>query len=176
MSRRSERLKKARLFVRFGAKAAIELVFAQINAFTEPRSRLGAFGKGSYFDRRCSLASPENVSIGERVSVGPENRLWASPRARLIIQDDVLLGPNVTIVTSNYGMADRERPMHDQAWVELDVRIERGAWLGANVVVLPGVTIGEGAVVAAGAVVAHSIPAFAIAGGVPAKVLKYRPA
>jgi acetyltransferase-like isoleucine patch superfamily enzyme len=168
-------LKTLRLFARFGVKAAVELIFAQINAFTEPRSRLGAFGKGSWFNRRCSLASPENISIGERVSVGPENRLWASPRARLIVEDDVLLGPNVTIVTSNYGMTDRERPIHDQPWVESDVRIERGAWLGANVVVLPGVTIGEGAVIAAGAVVAHSVPPFAIAGGVPAKVLKERP-
>jgi acetyltransferase-like isoleucine patch superfamily enzyme len=174
-SRLEKRLETARLLARFGAKAALELVFAQIDAFTEPRSRLGAYGKGSYFSRRCSLASPENVSIGNRVSVGPENRLWASPRARLVIEDDVLLGPNVTIVTSNYGMTDRERPMHDQEWVESDVRIERGAWLGANVVVLPGVTVGEGAVVAAGAVVTRSLPAFAIAGGVPAKVLKYRP-
>jgi acetyltransferase-like isoleucine patch superfamily enzyme len=71
-------------------------------------------------------------------------------------------------------MSDRELAMSDQEWVESDVRIERRVWLGANVVVLPGVTIGEGAVIAASAVVMHSIPAFAIAGGVPAKVLEYR--
>ena len=175
MAQPTGRVRTAILFARFGLKAAVELVFVQIQAFTEPRSRLGACGKGTYFNRHCSLASPENVSIGKRVSVGPENRLWASPRARLVIEDDVLLGPNVTIVTSNYGMADRDRPVHDQAWIESDVRIERGAWLGANVVVLPAVTIGEGAVIAAGAVVTHSIPAFAVAGGVPAKILKYRP-
>jgi acetyltransferase-like isoleucine patch superfamily enzyme len=108
------------------------------------------------------------------VRVGPENRLWASPRARLTIGDEVLLGPNVTIVTSNYSTADRERPIYDQDWIESDVVIGPRSWLGANVVVLPGVTIGEGAVVAAGAVVTSSVPAFAIVGGVPAKVLKYR--
>jgi acetyltransferase-like isoleucine patch superfamily enzyme len=100
--------------------------------------------------------------------------LWASPNARLVIGDDVLLGPNVTIVTSNYGLDDRERPISEQTWRESDVVIGRRSWLAANVVVLPGVTIGEGAVIAAGAVVTSSIPAFAIAGGVPAKVIKLR--
>ncbi len=167
-------LSRLQSFARFGLQAAIELVYAQIISYTEPRSRLGACGKGTYFNRRCSFASPENVSIGNFVAIGPENRLWASPRARLIIEDNVLLGPNVTIVTSNYGTADRDRPLYEQPWIESDVVLGRRCWLGANVVILPGVTIGEGAVIAAGAVVTASVPAFAIAGGVPARVLKYR--
>jgi acetyltransferase-like isoleucine patch superfamily enzyme len=149
-------------------------VYFQIYSFTEPRSRLAACGKNVYFNRRCSFTSPENVSVGNSVKVGPENRLWASPRARLIIGDEVLLGPNVTIVTSNYSTADRGRPMYEQEWIEFDVVIGPRSWLGANVVVLPGVTIGEGAVIAAGAVVRDSVPDFAFAAGVPAKVLKYR--
>jgi acetyltransferase-like isoleucine patch superfamily enzyme len=169
------RLRTTMLLARYGLRAAIELVHAQVVSFTEPRSHLAACGQGSYFHRRSSLASTENMSIWNRVTVGPDSRLWASPGAHLIIEDDVLVGPNVTIVTSNYGMSDHDRPMRDQQWVESDVCIGRGAWLGANVVVLPGVTIGEGAVIAAGAVVTNDIPAFAIAGGVPAKVLKYRP-
>jgi acetyltransferase-like isoleucine patch superfamily enzyme len=163
------------LFARFGPKALVEVVFAQMLAYTEPRSRLAAFGTGSYFNKRCSLASPENIRLGKSVSVGPENRLWASPRARLTIEDDVLLGPNVTIVTSNYSAADRGRPLKDQEWIESDVTIGRRSWLGAHVVVLPGVTIGEGAIIAAGAVVTASVPPYAIVGGVPAKLLKYRP-
>jgi acetyltransferase-like isoleucine patch superfamily enzyme len=174
-SRLAGRLRTTMLMARYGLKAGIELIHAQVVSFTEPRSHLAACGQGSYFHRRCSLASTNNMSIGKGVSVGPDSRLWASPRARLIIEDDVLVGPNVTIVTSNYGMSEHDRPMRDQQWAESDVCIGRGAWLGANVVVLPGVTIGEGAVIAAGAVVTHDIPAFAIAGGVPAKVLKYRP-
>jgi len=163
------------LFARFGLKATVELIYAQIQVYTEPRSQLRSCGKGTYLHRRCSFASPENIVIGNDVKIGPENRLWASPNARLIIADDALLGPNVTIVTSNHGMADRQKPIHAQDWIESDVTIGRGCWLGANVVILPGVTIGEGAVIAAGAVVRTSIPAFAIAGGVPAKVIKCRP-
>jgi acetyltransferase-like isoleucine patch superfamily enzyme len=174
MTRLSGRLGTALLLIRFGPKAVLELIYGQVHSSTEPRSRLARVGKGTYFNRRCSFASPENIAIGSSVTVGPENRLWASPRARLTIEDDVLLGPNVTIVTSNYGTQDRQRPIHDQDWIEADVVLGRGCWLGANVVILPGITIGEGAVIAAGAVVTSAIPAFAIAAGVPAKVLKYR--
>ncbi|MCJ7651750.1 MAG: acyltransferase, partial [Candidatus Lokiarchaeota archaeon] len=55
------------------------------------------------------------------------------------------------------------------------VRIKKGAWLGLHSIVLGGVTIGEGSVIAAGAVVTKDVPDFALAGGVPAKVLKYLP-
>lgn len=54
------------------------------------------------------------------------------------------------------------------------VTIGNDVWIGANVCVLPGVTIGDGAVLAAGAVVTKDVPAYAIVGGVPAKVIKYR--
>ena len=58
--------------------------------------------------------------------------------------------------------------------VTAPVRIGRDVWIGANVVIMSGVTIGEGAVVGAGAVVSRDIPAWAVAVGVPAKVLRYR--
>ena len=54
------------------------------------------------------------------------------------------------------------------------VRIGNDVWLGANATILSGVTIGDGAVVAAGAVVTESVPPYAIVGGVPARVIKYR--
>lgn len=174
MKRLIGHIRSALKIVRFGPKALAEVLHAQIRSFTEPRALLAGCGEGTYFDRRCSFKSPENVTIGNTVAIGPEARLWASPRAKLIIEDDVLVGPNVTIVTSNYDTSDRERPVFDRPWLESDVVIGRRSWLAANVVVLPGVTIGEGAVIAAGAVVASSIPPYAIAGGVPAKVLKFR--
>ena len=170
----ANKLDQIKLFARFGLKALVELVFEQIKGYTEPRSKIKKFGKGSYLSKKCSFASPENVAIGERVSVGPESKLWASPNACITIDNDVLIGPNVSIFTSNHGMGDRNETIREQPWVEQYVRIGSGVWLGANVVILPGVTIGEGAVIAAGAVVTHHIPAFAIAAGVPAKVLHYR--
>lgn len=55
-----------------------------------------------------------------------------------------------------------------------DIVVEDDVWLGENVIVLSGVTIGQGAIVAAGAVVTKDVPPYAIVGGVPAKVIKYR--
>jgi acetyltransferase-like isoleucine patch superfamily enzyme len=54
------------------------------------------------------------------------------------------------------------------------VRIGNDVWIGARCIILPGVTIDDGAVLAAGAVVTSAVPANAIMGGIPAKVLKYR--
>ena len=60
-------------------------------------------------------------------------------------------------------------------WViSKDVVIEENVWLGNRVIILPGVTVGEGAIIQAGSVVVKDIPKYAIAGGHPAKVFKYR--
>ena len=79
----------------------------------------------------------------------------------------------VKIFTSNHG-TKTDLPMNEQKWVEKDVNIGNDVWLGANAIVVPGVNIGDGCVVAAGAVVTKDIPAYSIAGGVPAKVIKVR--
>ena len=174
MTRVRSVLRTVVLLLRFGPKAIAEIVLGQVLAFTEPRTRLAHCGPGTYFNRRCSIEFPERISIGNSVIFGAENRLWASPGATLTVEDEALIGPNVTIVTSNHGTSDRHLPIQAQPWIEADVVIGRRCWIGANVVILPGVTIGEGAVVAAGAVVTASVPPFAIVAGVPAKVLKYR--
>ncbi|MBC5810826.1 MAG: acyltransferase [Candidatus Eremiobacteraeota bacterium] len=161
--------------LRYGWLALIELVVVQIREHTAPMRRLAALGKGAYVDRTVSIRSPENVTIGADASIGPQCRLWASPKARLTLERDALLGPNITIVTSNYGLDRRDLPIARQAWKEADVRVGAGAWLGANVVVLPGATLGEGCVIAAGAVVTKDVPAYAIAAGVPARVIGSRP-
>ena len=87
---------------------------------------------------------------------------------KIELEDKVLVGPNVTIISVNHPLDPEKR--HG---VELKaVLIKENAWLGANATILPGVTVGENAVVAAGAVVSKDVPANTVIAGVPAKVIK----
>ena len=91
------------------------------------------------------------------------------------IGERTLVGPGVRIISYQHAFDGRE-PICAQASVAAPVRIGRDVWIGANVIIMSGVTIGEGAVVGAGAVVSRDIPAWAVAVGVPARVLRYRTA
>jgi acetyltransferase-like isoleucine patch superfamily enzyme len=158
----------------YGIRALAQLVRDQVFDYTVPALKLAHFGKGSYLHSRCSLRSPENISIGDSVSVGPGTSLWASPNAKLVLQDDVVIGPSVSIFTSSRGFKELDIPIIKQPWVEADVTIGKGVALFASVVVLCGVTIGEGAVIGAGSIVTADVPAFAVVVGAPARVIRSR--
>ena len=89
-------------------------------------------------------------------------------RGGITIEDDALIGPNVSLITENHS----EVPELRQYVYGHPILIKHKAWLGAGVTVLPGVTIGENAIVAAGAVVTKNVPDNTIVGGVPAKVIR----
>jgi acetyltransferase-like isoleucine patch superfamily enzyme len=86
----------------------------------------------------------------------------------IILEDHVLLGPKVNLITENHP-AD---PANRRALICKPIVIKRNAWIGAAATILPGVTIGENAIVAAGAVVSKDVPANTVVGGVPAKFIK----
>jgi acetyltransferase-like isoleucine patch superfamily enzyme len=108
------------------------------------------------------------------VHIGERSCLWAGDSSgRITLGDNALLGPEVFITASNYGVA-AGTPVMYQDKVEADVVIGADVWLGVRVTVLPGVVIGDGAVVGAGSVVTKSLPANCIAVGAPAKVVGWR--
>ena len=120
-----------------------------------------------------------NVQIGNNVSLGTGfTRL--SSRAKIYIGDDVMFGPGVTVITGDHRTDILDRPMITVTDSEKspdndkDVVFEGDNWVGANAIILKGVTVGKGSVISAGAVVTHNVPAYAIVGGVPAKVIKSR--
>lgn len=90
--------------------------------------------------------------------------------ADVFIEDDVMIGPNVTICTGTHPVSPRLRAKGLQ--YNKPVRICVGAWLGACCVVLPGVTVGEGSVIGAGSVVTRDVPAGVVAAGNPCRVLR----
>ena len=74
----------------------------------------------------------------------------------------------------NYDGKDLKSIPYDDVYINKPVIIKKNVWIGSNVLILPGVTIGEGAVIGMGAVLTKDVPDYAIVGGNPAKVLKYR--
>lgn len=120
-----------------------------------------------------------NVSAQNHVSIG-RNNLFICSRAKIIIGDHVMFGPNVAVITGRHRtdmvgrymmtVTDEEKRTED----DQEVIFEGDNWIGANATILQGVTVGRGAVVAAGAVVTHDVPPYTICGGVPAKTIKKR--
>ena len=84
------------------------------------------------------------------------------------IGDGALIGHNVVLATINHDLSPKKNRKNHYAPIKIGAHV----WIGSNVTVLPGVTIGDHVVVGAGAVVTRDVPAMAVVGGVPAKVLK----
>lgn len=90
------------------------------------------------------------------------------------IGDRTLIGYGAKILSSNHRIPPVPQRIFDAGHVDAPVVIGPDVWIGANSIILPGVSIGEGAMVAAGSVVTKDVPAWFIVGGVPAKVIRQR--
>ena len=109
----------------------------------------------------------KNIHLGKNVFIN--SCCQFQDQGGIFIGDGALIGHSVVMATLNHGFApdDRQNLYHSP------IHIGKGVWIGAHATILAGVTIGDHAIVAAGAVVNKDVPARAIAGGVPAKVIKY---
>lgn len=116
------------------------------------------------------LISDSIVSIGDRCLIGRQSSIVG--HFEIAIGDDVYFGPNVYVTDQNHGVDDHSVPIGRQTAGEQPVSIGDGSWLGANVVVLPGVTIGRHVAVGAGAIVTSDLPDHAVAVGNPARVIR----
>ncbi|RSK43885.1 sugar O-acetyltransferase [Hymenobacter rigui] len=108
-----------------------------------------------------------NIRIGKNVFVN--HACTFMDRGGITLEDNVLVGPKVNLITSNHPTEPGQR----RATYSRPIVLKKGAWLGANATVMPGVTIGENAIVGAGAVVTKDVSANSIVAGVPARVVKH---
>lgn len=156
--------------------------------------QFGRLGAGVVFEAGVLVFHPENIEIEDDVYVGHQTILKGYHRNRMTIGAGtwvgqqcflhsaggltlgkrVGIGPGVRILTSSHDLNGGEPVVMDGALLFRPVRIGDGADIGVSAVILPGVTVGEGAQIGAGAVVAADIPPFAVASGVPARVLRLR--
>lgn len=140
------------------------------------RAKFRHFGEGAEFRPGAYAIVCSKISLGNRVVIRPGCMLFADPRpdgAGIVLEDDVMLGSGVHIYVNNHRFDDVTRPIIDQGHSEsAEIVVKRGAWVGANSVLLPGVIIGENAVVGACSVVTRDIPPRTVAAGNPARVVK----
>ncbi len=134
------------------------------------------FGEGAEFRAGAYAICCSKISLGNRVIVRPGCMLFADPRpggAGIVIQDDVMMGSGVHIYVHNHRFDNPDIPIIDQGYSpSCPVVLERGCWIGALTVILPGVSIGRNAVVGAGSVVTRDVPAGSVVAGSPARLIK----
>jgi maltose O-acetyltransferase len=136
------------------------------------RSVLKSLGRDVVIQRGMRLVCPDNISIGSNCNFAQD--VFITGGGGVTIGDWVGFGPGTKIWSINHRFDDPNRPWLLQGHELKPVVIEDDVWLGANVFVAPGVTIGRGVIVSAGAVVNKSIPAFALVGGNPGRVIGWR--
>ncbi len=129
---------------------------------------LGAFGEGS------EIRPPMYCDYGYQIHIGARTfanfGLTALDVARIVIGDDVQIGPNVQLLTPTHPTdAELRRAKWEAA---RPITIEDNAWLGGGAVVLAGVVVGENAIVGAGAIVTRDVPPNTVVMGNPARVVR----
>lgn len=127
---------------------------------------------GSDIDASIIIFIPFYTNFGRFITIGKNvfinHACSFLDMGGITIEDNVLIGPKVNLITENHPLSPDDR----KSLVCKPIVIKRNAWIGAAATILPGVTVGENAVVAAGAVVSTDVLPNTIVGGVPAKFIK----
>ena len=133
------------------------------------KEMLGAMGKNCYIEQpfRANWGG-KHLFLGDNVYVN--SNLTAVDDGNIYVGDNVMFGPNVIIATASHPIEPNLRKKGYQ--FNLDVHIKNNVWIGAGVIIVPGVTIGENTVIGAGSVVTKDIEANVVAVGNPCKVLR----
>jgi acetyltransferase-like isoleucine patch superfamily enzyme len=113
-----------------------------------------------------------SIRLGKNVFLGPYVTIYG--HGNVDIGDQTLVSMHATILSSNHTIPDKDKDIRSEPDILLPTKIGRDCWIGANAVVLGGVTVGDGCVVGAGSVVSKNLPAYSVAVGVPAKVVRMR--
>lgn len=168
-------------YIRRPILGADRALIGSSQAFALIPGMIGQYLRAAFFRRvlaQCArsatiefgtIFSQVGARVGENVYIGPMCHIGL-----VHIEDDVLVASAVHIPSgpNTHGIANLDRPIRDQPGTLRTVRIGAGSWIGSASVVLADV--GRGSVIAAGAVVTREIPAFVIAAGVPAEIIRQR--
>lgn len=127
---------------------------------------------GKKIDDSVQVLTPFNTDFGRNIKLGKE--VFINKACMFVdlggieLGDNVLVGPEVKILSVNHPLDPRNR----RGVILKSVKVKRNAWIGAGAIICPGVTIGENSVIGAGSVVTKDVPDNCVYGGVPAKFIK----
>lgn len=148
------------------------------NYFGICRSKFGYCADNVIITPPLQILRPKNVFLYSKTNIA-SNSFISAYNAKFIIKENCCIAEGLTVHTGNHAMvvgmfcSDITEANKPKGYDE-DVVIDNDVWIGCRVTLLSGVHIGRGAIIAAGAVVNRNIPPYAIAGGVPAKVIKFK--
>jgi acetyltransferase-like isoleucine patch superfamily enzyme len=128
-----------------------------------------SMGENSRMYGRFSVIKPENISFGANSTINDNCILNAADK--IVIGDNVHISAGATLLTAGLY---KEPENNDRPHFTKPIEIKNGAWIGANAILLPGITVGENAIVGAGAVVTKDVQNNQVVAGVPAKALKQK--
>ena len=128
-------------------------------------------GSNVNVEKGALFGNGDNIRIKNNSGIGINCRL----SGEIYIGSNVMMGPEVIIMTRNHRFDNIYLPMCAQGYSdERSVVINDDVWIGTRVIILPGVVINKGAIIGAGSIVTKSIPDYAIVGGNPARIIRYR--
>lgn len=133
------------------------------------KSKASEYGKGLKVNYRSSFSG--KIFFGKNCNFNGMNVVGGG---KVVFGDNFHSGSNCIIITQNHNYDTGEAIPYDDSLILKEIFIGDNVWFGSNIIVTGNITIGEGAIVAAGAVVVKDVPPYAIVGGNPAKIIKYR--
>lgn len=145
------------------AKKVLSKVFTIVSKY-----QIGRYGERFLVHFPCKFT--KNTFVGDHCNF---NGIEVSGRGNVIIGDYFHSGKEILFMTQNHNYEGSAIP-YDNTYVYKDIVIENCVWIGTRVIIFGGVTLGEGCIIQAGSVVVSDVPKYAIVGGAPAKVFKYR--
>ena len=150
----------------------------------------GRISISAFISLKSSIRNRKNIFIGKRIHINDFVVLWPSQLSigaysqinpgtaiygKVTIGKYVMIAPNCMLAGANHSFGDRNTPMMFQgSFSKGGIVIEDNVWIGANCVILDGVTIGTGSIIAAGSVVSRSVAPYTILGGNTAKIIRIR--
>ena len=168
-------LVRRRWLTRYGSRLksdGIAFIAPDVVLQIGPRAQIEV-GRWSWLGHGTKIRCHEGVvSIGAKTVIGQECTI--SAYQHVSVGRECVIADRVMLIDFDHGMVEVERPIRLQGIYKRDVRVGNNVWIGYGACILRGVTVGDNAVIGTNAVVTDDVPANAVVGGVPARVIRMR--